>query len=266
MLGSRSLVFMVVAASWLTGCGMRSVLEEDVDGADPATLDSDGVGGSGAGSGGASGVPCGKGGMCNPENLDGFTCASLGAGSGVLSCDPVTCTFDLSMCSGEGIGIGTGSGNNGNGTQGGTGGSLPGLGGAGTGGTVPGGTAGSGNTGMGGMGGGAGTGGLFGGAAGTGGFFGGGAGTGAGTGGFFGGGAGSGGFFGGGGTAGTGGLFGGGGSLRVFDFPERVLAHELHLHTVAVGHDCAVAGDLDRVVPVGAQVHQHAFDVVARAT
>lgn len=36
--------------------------------------------------------------QCDGNNLQGFNCSSLGLGSGTLACDPVTCTFDTSMC------------------------------------------------------------------------------------------------------------------------------------------------------------------------
>ena len=39
---------------------------------------------------------------CDPNNLGGQTCSSLGAGSGTLMCDPVTCSYDRSMCTGTG--------------------------------------------------------------------------------------------------------------------------------------------------------------------
>jgi hypothetical protein len=205
--------FGLVFASVLVGlggsaCGMRSALSEDVDGPveAPATVAGSGAAGTEAAPPDDGKHPCGRAGSegCDPSDLDGHSCQSLGAGSGQLACDPVTCVFDLSMCTG--LSTGNGNNNNNNNNNGGTGG------GAGLGGLFGG--AGTGNTGGGGMGGGAGTGGLFGGAAGTGGLFGGAAGTGglfgggAGTGGLFGGGAGTGGFFGGG--AGTGGFFGGG--------------------------------------------------------
>ncbi|MEM9460563.1 MAG: hypothetical protein AAGF11_40720 [Myxococcota bacterium] len=46
---------------------------------------------------------CGNGAIdpgeqCDGLNLQGFTCASLGLGGGILACDPVMCTFDTSMC------------------------------------------------------------------------------------------------------------------------------------------------------------------------
>jgi hypothetical protein len=36
--------------------------------------------------------------QCDGDDLQGFDCASLGLGGGDLFCDPVTCTFDTSMC------------------------------------------------------------------------------------------------------------------------------------------------------------------------
>ena len=47
---------------------------------------------------------------CDPNNLGGQTCASLGAGSGTLLCDPMTCSFDRSMCTGTGTQGGGGLG------------------------------------------------------------------------------------------------------------------------------------------------------------
>lgn len=47
---------------------------------------------------------------CDPNNLGGQTCSSLGAGSGTLLCDPVTCSFDRSMCTGTGTQGGGGLG------------------------------------------------------------------------------------------------------------------------------------------------------------
>jgi len=45
-------------------------------------------------------VPCGAGPGCDPTDLGGETCESLGLGSGRLLCDPATCTFVLSLCTG----------------------------------------------------------------------------------------------------------------------------------------------------------------------
>jgi hypothetical protein len=59
------------------------------------------------------GPPCGTGPGCDPSDLGDETCSSLGMGTGVLACDPVTCLFDTSMCSGGGGGGGTGGGTGG---------------------------------------------------------------------------------------------------------------------------------------------------------
>ncbi len=60
--------------------------------------------------GGGNGM-CGDGQVapgeqCDGAMLQGFDCGSLGLGSGTLGCDPMTCTFDTSMCSGGGGGTG----------------------------------------------------------------------------------------------------------------------------------------------------------------
>jgi hypothetical protein len=49
------------------------------------------------------GDPCGDGAVqpgeqCDGNDLQGFDCASLGLGGGDLQCDPITCSFDTSMC------------------------------------------------------------------------------------------------------------------------------------------------------------------------
>ena len=36
--------------------------------------------------------------QCEGEQLQGWDCAALGLGGGELRCDPITCTFDTSMC------------------------------------------------------------------------------------------------------------------------------------------------------------------------
>lgn len=36
--------------------------------------------------------------QCDGLNLQGFTCATLGLGMGILTCDPFTCSFDWTMC------------------------------------------------------------------------------------------------------------------------------------------------------------------------
>lgn len=55
-----------------------------------------------AGSDGANGT-CGDGAIspgeqCDGDDLQNFDCMSLGLSGGTLSCDPMTCTFDTSMC------------------------------------------------------------------------------------------------------------------------------------------------------------------------
>ena len=52
---------------------------------------------------GVVGPGCGNGVVepgeqCDGMNLQGFDCASLGLGGGILACDPVLCVFDTSMC------------------------------------------------------------------------------------------------------------------------------------------------------------------------
>jgi hypothetical protein len=71
------------------------------------------TGGSGSSGGGSSsggnttdGAGCGNGKIdateqCDGGNLNGFDCVSLGNAGGTLLCDPVTCTFDTSMCEGS---------------------------------------------------------------------------------------------------------------------------------------------------------------------
>jgi hypothetical protein len=40
----------------------------------------------------------GMGEQCDGADLQNFDCSTLGLGSGTLACDPMTCTFDTSMC------------------------------------------------------------------------------------------------------------------------------------------------------------------------
>lgn len=68
---------------------------------------------------GSDGSLCGNGEVDTEEECDGDflgeeTCESLGHGPGMLSCDPVTCTYDTSMCEN----LPDGSGGNGGGTGG----------------------------------------------------------------------------------------------------------------------------------------------------
>ncbi len=36
--------------------------------------------------------------QCDGDDVQGFTCAILGLGTGPLQCDPIVCSFDTSMC------------------------------------------------------------------------------------------------------------------------------------------------------------------------
>lgn len=81
-------ILLVLGAS--AGCGMRSTLTET-----DQSLSSDE-------SGAENGTPCGGGvAPCDPADLAGATCESVGAGTGNLGCDPVMCLYDTSMCSGD---------------------------------------------------------------------------------------------------------------------------------------------------------------------
>jgi hypothetical protein len=74
----------------LSGCGMRTSIEADAD-RDPGD-DPFGEGGTRR--------ACGFGPPCDPANLGGRSCESLGFTSGVVGCDPDTCSLDLSGCTG----------------------------------------------------------------------------------------------------------------------------------------------------------------------
>jgi hypothetical protein len=163
------------------GCGMRTSIQAEADTVD----DEDPMPEAGT----PPLRPCGYGLPCDPTDIGGRTCESLGLARGVVSCDPDTCNLDISGCGGGAIDAGNPN-PVGTGTPG-----TPGLfGGAGA--PAPG------------------TPGLFGGASDGGAFFGGGGATDGGFfGGTFGGGANDGGgFFGGnfgGGANDGGGFFGG---------------------------------------------------------
>jgi hypothetical protein len=63
--------------------------------------------GSGSESGSGTTGLCGNntidpGEDCDGTELGGETCESLGEGTGTLGCDPMTCTYDTSMCTGNG--------------------------------------------------------------------------------------------------------------------------------------------------------------------
>ena len=57
----------------------------------------------GAGDGSDESMPCGNGKIddgedCDGAMLNGVTCENLGFAGGVLDCDPITCTYETSMC------------------------------------------------------------------------------------------------------------------------------------------------------------------------
>jgi len=67
-----------------------------------STTSSSGTSASSASSSGGD-PECGNGVIdpgeqCDGANLNGFDCTNLGYTGGTLACDPVTCTFDTSMC------------------------------------------------------------------------------------------------------------------------------------------------------------------------
>jgi len=102
----------------LAGCGMSSgvfVAESDApDDGDtmpsPKPMDG-GTSNDEGGSNGSSGrpdrqpvvrLPCGTGTGCDPSDLGGETCETLGLGKGTLLCNTSTCTFETQLCNGLG--------------------------------------------------------------------------------------------------------------------------------------------------------------------
>jgi hypothetical protein len=93
MSSAKSFVFAACIATALIACtGGRSVL-------DPTGMDA----GGGKSSGCSAPNP-----ECEGDNLHYATCATMGAGTGTLACDPATCTFDTSMCNQTPPSTGTG--------------------------------------------------------------------------------------------------------------------------------------------------------------
>ena len=82
----------------------------ETGGQDAGTETGDGDGDPGDGDGDGDGDPTTTGGsvcgdgmvspgeQCDGDDLNGETCESLGYASGMLACDPVTCTYDASAC------------------------------------------------------------------------------------------------------------------------------------------------------------------------
>jgi hypothetical protein len=56
--------------------------------------------------------PCGSGLGCDPADLGGESCHSLGLGNGTLLCNPTTCTFEISLCNAVNGRVPCGSGPN----------------------------------------------------------------------------------------------------------------------------------------------------------
>lgn len=109
-----------VGLAGLAGCGMSSgvfVAESDApdDDADAAPsakpMDGGTSASSGSNGGGTTGRPtreptvrlsCGTGPGCDPSDLGGETCETLGLGKGTLLCNTSTCTFETQLCDGLG--------------------------------------------------------------------------------------------------------------------------------------------------------------------
>lgn len=73
--------------------------ESTSDGTNPMDMPSE----DGSSTGTTGDQPCGNGMIdmgeqCDLVDLNGFTCEQLGYGSGSLTCDPITCTYDTSGC------------------------------------------------------------------------------------------------------------------------------------------------------------------------
>jgi hypothetical protein len=112
-------MWMVLLAAVLgTACGMRTSIQAE---ADAPVADGGGL------------QPCGLGPPCDPDDVGGRTCESLGLGSGVVSCNAVTCNLDLSRCGGGGALLDGGQTPVGSGSPG-----TPGLFGSAAGSTAPG--------------------------------------------------------------------------------------------------------------------------------
>lgn len=67
--------------------------------------------GAAAGHSGGGSSTCGNGAIdaseeCDGTNLHDESCKSLGMGSGMLTCDPITCSYDTSMCTSRSGGMG----------------------------------------------------------------------------------------------------------------------------------------------------------------
>lgn len=110
----------------LAGCAKGgSTLDDTANAGTGANTGTGGVVG-GTGTGGAAGTqavapaatPCGNGMIdqgedCDGMNLNGATCVSLGfTGGGALSCDPMTCRYQTSLCRMQEMSTGMGGSGN----------------------------------------------------------------------------------------------------------------------------------------------------------
>lgn len=108
---------MVIVVCLAAGCGVTSPLfiAESDQGLDDTKMGGGGRtdassrsmdGGANSGTGQATGPrrapPCGTGSGCDPSDLGGESCDSLGLGSGQLLCDSTSCTFAVGLCKGLG--------------------------------------------------------------------------------------------------------------------------------------------------------------------
>jgi len=107
---ARTVLAAAVLALQLAGCAKSgtSFDEDFANGGKPpestGLVGGGGTGSPGTGPGDVSEALCGNGVIDGGEECDGAltggaTCQSLGfSGGGALNCDPVTCTYDESMC------------------------------------------------------------------------------------------------------------------------------------------------------------------------
>jgi hypothetical protein len=115
----RRIALCTCFSVWLASCGTRAGIAAEAD-------TDDDFGGFDAG----KGRPCGYGMPCNPKDLGGRTCESLGLKGGDLSCDPNTCNLVLTKCETGSSSSGTGGANGSTGSptdMGVPGGTVPGL-------------------------------------------------------------------------------------------------------------------------------------------
>ncbi len=91
---------VVFVSLLLHSCASGDGQSDDLDGGidSPWSYSGGGMGGGGAACGNGI-IDVGE--QCDGANVGSETCASLGHGGGSLTCDPVLCTFDVTMCTNE---------------------------------------------------------------------------------------------------------------------------------------------------------------------